>query len=52
MKVEWDEETATPYAYFDDVTGGMISYDDERAICLKTEYAIQENLHGFVSWTS
>lgn len=50
MTVEWDEETATPYAYFNDNQGGLVSYDDERSICLKTEYAIKESLHGFIIW--
>lgn len=49
MTVGWDEETSTPYAYFNDNMGGLLSYDDERAICMKTEYAIMEDLHGFVS---
>ncbi len=48
MTVEWDDETATPIAYFPDGSG-IVSYDDERSICLKTEYAIDESLNGFVS---
>ena len=49
MTYVWDEETSTPIAYFDDNKGGLVSYDDERSICMKTEYAIEESLHGFVS---
>ena len=44
----WDDETSTPIAYFSDGSG-IVSYDDERSICLKTEYAIDERLNGFVS---
>jgi chitinase len=29
---------------------GFLSYDDERAICDKAEYAINENLNGFIIW--
>ena len=47
LTVHWHEETSTPYAFFND--GGLVSFDDERAICLKTEYVINESLHGFVS---
>jgi len=50
MDVEWNEETGTPYAFFNDNKGGLVSFDDERAICLKTDYAIQENLNGFIIW--
>ena len=48
MSVQWDDETQTPYAVFTD-KGGLVSYDDERSICLKTEYADSRNLNGFVS---
>ena len=37
-----------PRAVFTD-KGGLVSYDDERSICLKTEYADSRNLNGFVS---
>lgn len=50
MTIDWDEETKTPYAYFNDNKGGLVSYDDERSICLKTEYAIKEDLNGFIIW--
>mmetsp|Transcript_12350 Transcript_12350/g.22891 ORF Transcript_12350/g.22891 Transcript_12350/m.22891 type:complete len:619 (+) Transcript_12350:133-1989(+) len=50
MSIEWDNETETPYAYFNDGKGGLVSYDDEQSICLKTEYAIRENLNGFIIW--
>jgi len=50
MTNDWDEETKTPYAYFNDNKGGLVSYDDERSICLKTEYAIKEDLNGFIIW--
>ena len=49
------ELTATQYAYNpavvqDVAVGGMISYDDEEAICDKTEYAMDHNLNGFIIW--
>ncbi|KAL7442529.1 hypothetical protein ACHAXH_009809 [Discostella pseudostelligera] len=48
MTVMWDDQSATPYAITSD--GGLVSYDDERSICLKTEYALKENLQGFIIW--
>jgi len=42
-----DEETKTQIAYNVD---GYLSYDDERAICDKAEYALNENLNGFIIW--
>ena len=52
MSVQWDDESKTPYAFFNDRKGGFVSYDDERSICLKTEYAINNSLGGFVSFIS
>jgi chitinase len=37
----------TQYAYSEK---GMVSYDDERAICDKTEYAMDNNLNGYIIW--
>jgi hypothetical protein len=42
-----DEQTKTQYAYNE---MGFISYDDERAICDKTEYGIDNNLNGYIIW--
>jgi len=42
-----DEQTKTQYAYNE---WGFISYDDERAICDKTEYGIDNNLNGYIIW--
>mmetsp|Transcript_43344 Transcript_43344/g.77906 ORF Transcript_43344/g.77906 Transcript_43344/m.77906 type:complete len:815 (-) Transcript_43344:179-2623(-) len=42
-----DEQTMTQYAYG---TTGMVSYDDERAICDKTEYAQVHDLNGYIIW--
>lgn len=42
-----DEQTKTQYAYNH---GGLVSYDDERAICDKTEYAMDSNLNGYIIW--
>ena len=36
-----DEQTMTEVAYSEK---GLVSYDDERAICDKTEYAMVHNL--------
>ncbi len=43
-----DEITKTQYAYFE--SGGVVSYDDQRAICDKVEYAIDNELNGFIIW--
>jgi len=42
-----DEETKTQIAYN---SKSYLSYDDELAICDKTEYALNEDLHGFIIW--
>ena len=42
-----DEQTMTQYAH---LTTGMVSYDDERAICDKTEYAQIHDLNGYIIW--
>jgi hypothetical protein len=42
-----DEETKTQYAYNN---FGFVSFDDERAICEKTEYAMDRNLNGYIIW--
>jgi len=43
------EETKTQYGYFADGSG-FVSYDDEQAICDKTEYVIENDLNGFIIW--
>ncbi len=43
-----DDVTKTQYAYFED--GGIISFDDNQAICDKVEYAREHELHGFLIW--
>eukprot|EP00804_Cyclotella_cryptica_P028311 CCRYP_013185-RB/>CCRYP_013185-RB protein AED:0.09 eAED:0.09 QI:289/0.87/0.88/1/1/0.88/9/382/644 len=48
MTYVMDEESKTPYAYFDQ--GGLVSYDDESSICYKTEYAMNEQLNGVIMW--
>lgn len=50
MSVQWDDETQTPYALFTDSKGGLVSYDNEQSICLKTEYADSRSLNGFIIW--
>ena len=42
-----DEQTKTQYAYS---TSGFLSYDDERAMCDKTQYAMDLNLSGYIIW--
>ena len=42
-----DEATKTQYAYFNDGRG-MVSYDDERAICDKVGYVTGNGLGGFI----
>jgi len=48
MTSVWDEKTWTQYAYFD--SGGLVSFDNEAAICAKVEYAIDHDLGGFIIW--
>eukprot|EP00581_Thalassiosira_minuscula_P005354 CAMPEP_0183742588 /NCGR_PEP_ID=MMETSP0737-20130205/64777_1 /TAXON_ID=385413 /ORGANISM="Thalassiosira miniscula, Strain CCMP1093" /LENGTH=1396 /DNA_ID=CAMNT_0025978175 /DNA_START=206 /DNA_END=4396 /DNA_ORIENTATION=- len=48
MTTVWDKTTWTPYAYFDN--GGLVSFDDESAICIKVQYAIENDLGGFIIW--
>jgi hypothetical protein len=43
----WDEQTKTAYAFS---SSGFVSYDDELAICYKTEYAMDNQLNGFIIW--
>jgi len=43
-----DDQTMTQIAYFH--TGNMVSYDDERAICDKTEYAMDNGHLGYIIW--
>lgn len=42
-----DEQTMTQYAYNQ---GSFLSFDDERSICDKTEYAMNNDLYGFIIW--
>merc|ERR1719401_2089751 len=43
------QRTRTQYAVFDD-TGGLVSYDDPRAICDKVAYANERGMNGFLIW--
>ena len=49
MTSVFHDESQTPYAYFNDGSG-FVSYEDERSICKKTEFAIQNGLNGFLIW--
>ncbi len=42
-----DNVTKTQFAYFDNGMG-MVTYDDERAICDKAEYVLDNGLGGFI----
>ena len=42
-----DEQTMTQFAYNH---AGWVSYDDERAICDKCEYALDNSLNGYIIW--
>lgn len=44
------EMTKTQFAYFDTSQGGLVSFDDEQAICDKADYCIQNSLNGFIIW--
>lgn len=43
MTLSFDLETSTPLASYEQ---GVVSFDDPRSICLKTEYAIANQLNG------
>lgn len=40
------EKTMTQYAKFNGANGGVVSYDDARAICDKVGYANERGMHG------
>jgi len=44
------EKTKTQYAVFNNPDGGLVSYDDPRAICDKVHYANQRGMNGFLVW--
>lgn len=44
-----DDVTKTQYAYFEG-KGGIVSFDDNQAICDKVQYAREKQLHGFLIW--
>ena len=48
MTSVWDKTTWTQYAYFEN--GGLVSYDNENAICAKVQYANENSLGGFIIW--
>ncbi|KAL7482088.1 hypothetical protein ACHAW6_007768 [Cyclotella cf. meneghiniana] len=45
LNITFDIQTMSSFAYSD---VGLVSFDDERSICLKTEYVIKNELGGFV----
>jgi chitinase len=48
MTSVWDEKTFTQYAYFAD--GGLVSFDNENAICAKVQYVQEHELAGLIIW--
>ena len=44
-----DDVTKTQFAYFEDGSG-VVSFDDSQSICDKVEYALGEELHGYIIW--
>jgi chitinase len=44
------EKTQTQYAVLNSPDGGLVSYDDPRAICDKVHYANERGMHGFLVW--
>ena len=48
MTQVWDKKTWTQYAYFEN--GGLVSFDNENAICAKVQYVIENELGGFIIW--
>mmetsp|Transcript_17939 Transcript_17939/g.28156 ORF Transcript_17939/g.28156 Transcript_17939/m.28156 type:complete len:809 (-) Transcript_17939:110-2536(-) len=44
------EKTQTQYTVFNSPNGGLVSYDDPRAICDKVHYANGRGLNGFLVW--
>jgi hypothetical protein len=44
----WDKQSWTDWAYFE--SGGSVSFDDTNAICAKTQYALDNDLNGFIIW--
>jgi len=44
------EKTQTQYAVMNSPDGGLVSYDDPRAICDKVHYANERGMHGFLVW--
>lgn len=45
-----DDTTQTQWAYFDDQKGGLVSFDDNQAVCNKVAYAQEKDLHGYIVW--
>jgi chitinase len=51
MTTKRHEPSSTQYAYFSTgAGGGLVTYDDEQAICDKTQYVMDNNLNGFIIW--
>lgn len=48
MTQMWDEKTWTQIAYFEG--GGLVSFDNENAICAKIEFMQKHNLNGGIIW--
>jgi len=49
MALKRDEQSHTEMGSFSDGSG-LISFDDEEAICDKVEYGQTHNLNGYIIW--
>ena len=47
-RVEWNEDYSAPFMFRDDM---WLSYDNERSIQAKTEYAYDQGLAGVMTWS-
>ena len=47
-RVQWEEQYSAPFMFRDDM---WLSYDNERSIQAKTEYAYDQGLAGVMTWS-
>ena len=47
-QVQWEEHYSAPFMFRDDM---WLSYDNERSIQAKTEYAYDQGLAGVMTWS-
>ena len=46
--MQWEEQYSAPFMFRDDM---WLSYDNERSIQAKTEYAYDQGLAGVMTWS-